>query len=157
MFYPCILSSCWKYIKNILARFLFPTIRKEVELQRRKEYSKKRGAELREIFSVSDISSLKTRAARNYLEHFDKYLEEWIESTKSDKNIDLSWGSLDKIMTMDPDFESGDFLRYFDDKKFIIVFSKFSFELKPIIGAIQELLTKIEQMKPNTQESCPNA
>lgn len=83
-----------------MARFLFPTIRKEVELQRRKEYSKKRGAELREIFSVSDISSLKTRAARNYLEHFDKYLEEWIESTKSDKNIDLSWGSLDKIMTM---------------------------------------------------------
>ena len=44
---------------------------------------RKRGAKLRESLSVGDNSPLKKREFRNYLEHFDEHLEDWVETTKS--------------------------------------------------------------------------
>jgi hypothetical protein len=104
-----------------------------------------RGDELRKSLSVDGDSPLGIRKPRNYLEHFDEYLQEWIESTKNYRYIDTSFGSLKLIKVLDPDFENGDFLRFFDYQLRVIVFSKFSFDLKPIIKAIDELLTKVRR------------
>jgi len=104
-----------------------------------------RGDALRKYLSIKDDSPLGIRKPRNYLEHFDEYLQEWIESTKNHRYIDSSFGSLELIKVSDPDFEKGDFLRFFDYQLWVIVFSKFSFDLKPIIKAIDELLTKVRR------------
>ena len=107
-------------------------------------------AELRQSLSVGDDSPLAKRTPRNYLEHFDNRLEKWAKSTKSHRYIDLSIGSLDEIKAKDPDADPGDFLRFFDYKKFAVYFRGDLYELQPIIESIQALCTKaeVEASKP---------
>ena len=109
-----------------------------------KEHRSERGAALRKSLSVGEDSPLRNRDPRNYLEHFDEYLDEWVASTKSGKYVDISYGCLDKIKEGDPDVELKDFLRYFDCKTFSVILSGDSYSLQPLIDAIQELRAKVE-------------
>ncbi len=103
-----------------------------------------RGDALRKNLSIGDDSpfSWQNRGARNYLEHFDEYLEEWIKLGRT-HYADSSFGSLDLIKAKEDGLELRDFLRYFDYKTFTLIFSGDPYDLKPIIKSINELLIKV--------------
>lgn len=79
-----------------------------------KEYLRRK-RELRKNLSIKDDSSLKNRKFRNYLEHFDQELQNWVETTKSQTYIDLSFGPLDKNSLIELGHDPKDILRYFNN------------------------------------------
>ena len=94
----------------------------------KKEYSD-RGDALRKDLSVENGSPLGIRTPRNYLEHFDVYLQEWIGSAENHRYIDNSFGSLKLIKVDDPGFEKGDFFRFFDYQLWVIFLVSFRLTL----------------------------
>ncbi len=113
--------------------------------KRNSKYSD-RGDALRNDLSIKDDSpvSWENRGARNYLEHFDEYLEEWIE-LKRPRYADISFGEYDEAKAKRDGLELIDFLRYFDCKAFRLLFSGEWYELEPIVRSIRELLEKVKR------------
>ena len=105
----------------------------------------KRGAKLRKSLCIDDNSPLKKREFRNYLEHFDERLENWVKTTKSGTYIDLSFGFLDKDSLIRLGHDLKDILRYFNYKEFVVIFRKEFLALQPTIDAIKELKKKAEE------------
>lgn len=105
-----------------------------------------RGDALRKNLSIGNDSpfSPSYRKARNYLEHFDEYLEKWIKLGR-DRFVDSSFGSLDLIKAKEDKVELRDFLRYFDYKTFSLIFSGDLYDLKPIINSVANLLEKVRR------------
>jgi hypothetical protein len=111
------------------------------------EAMNERGIELRKLFSVDQNSPLikkpESKAPRDYLEHFDAFLQEWIEKTKDLEHVEYvhrSMGSLRKVMEMESRPHLENFLQYFDHEQYTLVFRGDKYPLKPVIDAIEKLL-----------------
>jgi hypothetical protein len=105
----------------------------------------KRGAMLRKSLSIGDNSPLKRREFRDYLEHFDERLENWVKATRSQSYIDLSFGFLDKETLIDLGHDPKDILRYFNHEEFVVIFRDDTLSLRPSIDAVKELKMKAEE------------
>jgi hypothetical protein len=57
-------------------------------LKSKTEYEK-RGEELRTLFKIEKTVAFRNRCPRNYLEHFDERLEDWVLETKDHNVIDI--------------------------------------------------------------------
>lgn len=118
-----------------------------------------RKEKLRKSLCIREDSPLGDRRFRNYLEHFDRELQNWVEATTSDNYVDLSFGSLDKVKKIHSSSDLRNFLRYFDDKKLVIVFRGDERDLSPIVDAITELRKKvveeIENLNRENREESP--
>ena len=116
---------------------------------------KERGVELRKSLSVGEDSPLiKLRPPRDYMEHFDAYLQQWIEETKHLKDVTYahrSIGPLNKIKELKDKPELKDFLQFFDYEQYILVFRGAEYPLKRIIEAVKKLLEEIE-IKTSTEQ-----
>jgi hypothetical protein len=115
---------------------------------------------LRQRLSILDNSPLSNRNFRNYLEHFDRELQDWVDTTRSENYIDLSFGILNEAGLIDLGHHIEDVLRYFNYEESTVIFRGNSAELTPIIDAIKELKEKVEQeietfkQKNKEEKSC---
>lgn len=106
-----------------------------------------RGVELRKVLSVEEKSPVLKREARDYLEHFDAFLQQWIEETKHLDYVSYahrSIGSLRRIKEGENAPELKNFLQFFDYEQYILVFRGAEYRLQPIIEAVEKLLKEIE-------------
>jgi hypothetical protein len=112
-----------------------------------KETMKGRGVELRTSFGVDDNSLLEPRTFRNHFEHFDERLEEWVTSSQRRNFVDSNIGPPGMIVGLD----AGDFLRNFDTTNYAVTFRGDTYNLRPIIDAIEKLyaMAIVEASKPH--------
>ncbi len=94
-----------------------------------------RGNELRLSLAVPDPSPLEPRTFRNHFEHFDERLEAWASSSQRHNFVDSNIGPAGSISG--PDL--ADFLRNFDTTKYAVTYRGDTFELRPIIAALEAL------------------
>jgi hypothetical protein len=115
-----------------------------------------RGAELRRSLSVDKDSPLiKSRPPRDYLEHFDAFLQEWIEETKNLEYVHYvhrSIGSLRKVKEKGGAPDPKNFLQYFDYEQCMLLFRGAEYPLEPVIKAIKKLLEEIESRTSSRQK-----
>jgi hypothetical protein len=102
--------------------------------------SAERGRTLREILEVPDDSPLQPRRFRNHFEHYDERLEGWAQSSAQRNYIDSCVGPLDRMFGTS--FHPEDYHRNFDPGPYVLTFRGDTYELRPIIGALRELVPK---------------
>lgn len=93
------------------------------------------GPELRAGLDVEENSPLKPRTFRNHFEHFDERLERWAASPAPRTLADSNIGLVSAISGLELD----DQLRYFDPTTFAVTFRGDTYQLRPIIEAIQAI------------------
>ncbi|MGX1469004.1 hypothetical protein ACUW84_001586 [Bacillus sp. 153480031-1] len=95
--------------------------------------------ELRRKLGVSEDSKLKHRKMRNFFEHFDEHIEEWVRNGRSSIFIDSNIGPKTAIGIVD----SGEyqFMRNFDHETGIITFKQHEYDMKEIIEEIYKIYT----------------
>lgn len=103
-----------------------------------KKYEK-RGEELTTMFNVEQTDAFHDRCPRNYLEHFDEYLEDWVVRTK-DHNV------ADRDIFPNPSFITGnvDFLRVYFTRNRVFRCGDDEYELDPIYNSIVKLSGEVE-------------
>lgn len=105
-----------------------------------------RGVELKKSLSIKKTSPVLKRDARNYLEHFDTILQEWIEETKRRRYVPYvhrSIGSIRRAKKRADSPNPKDYLQFFDHERYILLFRGVQYRLNPIIRAAKKLLRKI--------------
>ena len=94
-----------------------------------------RGQTLRRVLAVEESSPLRSRTFRNHFEHFDERLESWATSSShrglADSNINIQG----RIRGADP----GDYLRNLEASSSSVTFCGDTYELAPVMQAIQRL------------------
>lgn len=105
-----------------------------------------RGTDLRASLGVRNDSVLAPRRFRNHFEHFDERLEEWARSSNTHTFVDSNIMSPGAIVGP----PQRDFLRNFDPTTWTLTFRGDTYELMPVIRAMQELwqTASKEQSKP---------
>lgn len=106
----------------------------------------KRGQELRESLGVGEDSPLKAHEFADHFEHFDKRLESWYVSSEDHRFFDSYTEPLDVLAETAPE----DRFRGFQTEKNAVLFHGESYELGPVIGAVEELARRAESemLKP---------
>jgi hypothetical protein len=94
-----------------------------------------RGPELRAGLAVEEDSPLAPRTLRNHFEHFDERLEEWAVSPGPRKVVDSNIGPVSAISGYDPK----SLLRHFDPATFTVIFRGETYDLPPVIEAIEAI------------------
>jgi hypothetical protein len=94
-----------------------------------------RGPELRNGLAVEEDSPLAPRTLRNRFEHFDVWLEAWAVSSAPRGFVDSNIGPASMVSGFDP----GHCLRNFDTVNFAVTFQGETYQLGPIIEAIQAI------------------
>lgn len=89
-----------------------------------------RGKELRERLGIADDSPLKTRAARNHLQHFDERLDKWAAATKDGNYIDNNLGPRANFPKDKP------VLRHFDPFAGIFTFGDEAFDIGLLVREV---------------------
>jgi len=108
----------------------------------------KRGEELRKIFDIKDDSPFHSRDARNYFEHFDERIENWVMSSKSHVFADTNIGSLKGNIKMIGNLGPKDYMRHFDQTTWTIFFSGDEYKLDVVIKAVEDLYEKAQKNIP---------
>lgn len=103
------------------------------------EYEK-RGQELRTLFKVEETVAFRNRCPRNYLEHFDERLEDWVIQTK-DHNV------VDRGILPNASFFTGnvDYLRVFFSRNRVFTCGNDEYELDPIYDSIVKLSENVDK------------
>lgn len=114
-----------------------------------------RGIELRKFFSIDQDSPLIKKSEskvmpRDYLEHFDAFLQEWIIATQGQdvQYAHRSIGPSKKRIEMKEAKEIGcqteidikNVLQFFDYEDYVVVLGGKEYYLRPVIEAIEKLL-----------------
>lgn len=107
-----------------ISRFLWPS---------NKKYER-RGAFLRSVFKVSDSSSLRERKLRNMVEHFDEYLDDYLEECFAGRIIPDYFGSKPLGQRVPVKF----FRAYFTNTGEFEVMGQI-FRIQPIVDEIQRI------------------
>jgi len=101
-----------------------------------------RREKLRNWLSIEQSSSLKPRKFRNYPEHYDMELEEWIAKSKDGMLVDSNIGPID----LDPGTAPGSiaYMRNFDPVRFTLILKDEEYQIREIVKAINDLTQKIK-------------
>ena len=98
-----------------------------------KKGNAQRGRDLRRLLEVREDSPIAPRSFRNYYEHFDEWLDRWAKDAHS--YIDSHIGSRQMFGNPDP----SECFRTFDPEQQTLEFQGYSYDLKIILPAIEEL------------------
>jgi len=107
-----------------------------------------RGEELRNIFNIKNDSPFQSRDARNYFEHFDERIENWIASSKTHVFADTNIGPLKGQAKMIGNLGPRDYMRHFDQTTWTLFFSGDEYKLNVIIKAVEDLYEKVQKIVP---------
>lgn len=110
-----------------------------------KKFAKDRSVYLRKRFEIEDGSPLRSREARNCLEHFDEWLDSWATSSKRKNFVDsnISSGPISNAIS---GIDEGDFLRNLDRKDMILSLFGKQYDLRQMRDAIADLEKKLRSM-----------
>jgi hypothetical protein len=97
---------------------------------------------LRNSLSIKQSFPLKPRKFRNYAEHYDMELEEWVAKSKDEMLIDSSIGTINS----DPNTPPGPiaYMRNFDPVRFTLIFRDEEYQVREIAKAVGDLTQKIK-------------
>jgi hypothetical protein len=105
-----------------------------------------RGPELRAGLAVEEDSPLAPRTLRNHFEHFDVRLEQWAVSSKKRVFADSCIGLANLIRGHQAaGVTPEDYLRNFDPVNFAVTFRGETYQLRPIIEAIQAIHQRVTE------------
>ena len=108
-----------------ISRFFWPS--------NKKIYYKIRGKKLKEVYRVSDSSILKNRDMRNYIEHFDEKLDDFLKEFDTWTVMQKYVGPLSYVNDNRTFFRA-----YFYDKQIFKILNV-EYEIKPIIDEIRRI------------------
>lgn len=133
-----------------VASLLWPNPRKmggenRDDFKRREQFANERGKDLRKFLSLPDIAKghvLVNRELRNCLEHFDLYLDQFLQEKKPNFFADL----IVKPNFSDFDVRPDSCIRFLAmaDVEFMFLGKKFS--LKPLAEALAKLRTTVDEV-----------
>jgi hypothetical protein len=122
-----------------------------------KEVLKKRAQQrrhLRALLGVAENSILKLSPEfRNHFEHLDERIEEWVEESTNHNLADDIIGPPNAIVGLDP----RDMMRRYDPSSHILSFRGETFEIVPLVRAIEALLPIAEREVNKPHWETPNA
>jgi hypothetical protein len=95
-----------------------------------------RGQTLREILKITDDNPLKTRVARNHLQHFDERLDTWAATTKDGNYVDNNTGSRAGFSLP----KGTQVLRHYDPSTGVFTFQSEDFDVNRLAEEIQKVL-----------------
>ena len=101
-----------------------------------------RSENLRNSLLIKQSFPLKPRKFRNYPEHYDMELEEWVAKSKDGMLVDSNIGPID----LDPSTPPGPiaYVRNFDPVRFTLIFRDEEYQIREIAKAISDLTQKIK-------------
>ncbi len=99
-----------------------------------------RAKDLRSILSVSDSSPLAIRQFRNFFEHYDFQLDDWIKQSNTQLVYDSNVGPIESVIKSSN--KSTSIIRHFDLGKSILYFRAKEYPINLIVKALQELKVK---------------
>jgi len=97
---------------------------------------------LRNSLSIEQSSPLKPRKFRNYPQHYDMELEEWIAKSKDGMLVDSNIGPIDLYPGSPPG--SIAYKRNFDPERFTLILKDEEYQIQEIVKAINDLMQKIK-------------
>jgi hypothetical protein len=97
---------------------------------------------LRNSLSIEQSSPLIPRKFRNYPEHYDIELEEWIAKSKDEMLVDSNIGPIDLDPATPP--SSISYMRNFDPVRFTLILKDEEYQIREIVKAINDLTQKIK-------------
>ena len=100
-----------------------------------------RGTQLRSILSVKDDSPLGKRDFRNFFEHYDFQLENWLKQVDNQPIYDSNIGPIESVIR---NSSKSLMIRHFDQYKSIIYFRGKEYHVNPVVNAIKELKSRME-------------
>ena len=100
--------------------------------------------DLRNILSIDKSSPLANRHFRNFFEHYDFQLEDWVKKSSTQLVYDSNVGPIESVIKSSN--ESVAIIRHFDQYESIIYFRGKQYDVKPVVEALQELKAKTESM-----------
>ena len=101
-----------------------------------------RAKDLRTILSVREPSPLEKRSFRNFFEHYDFELEDWVSGSNKQLVYDSNVGPIELIIKSSNKPTS--IIRHFDQYKSVIFYRGRQYHLKPVVEALKELKVKAE-------------
>jgi hypothetical protein len=101
-----------------------------------------RAKDLRTTLSVSESSPLANRRMRNFFEHYDFQLDDWVKESNTQLVYDSNVGAIESVIKSSN--KSTSIIRHFDQSKSILYFRAKEYPIKPIVKALQELKAKTE-------------
>jgi len=102
----------------------------------RNEEMAERRVDLRQSLSVNDNSVLQSRTMRNSFEHFNERLERWVEESGPGMVVDSNVMPRGAIAGLDAE----NYLRNFDPNSWTLIFRDETFELRPLIQAVNQVV-----------------
>ena len=99
---------------------------------------KERGEFLRNLLNVDQSAPFRIRDPRNHFEHFDERLDDWFLQSTHHNIIDTSIGG-DNIINGPIDF-----MRFFNNERFVFRFRGDEYPINPIRDALEALVAKVE-------------
>jgi hypothetical protein len=109
------------------------------------ERAKNRADTLRNILNLPEEHPLKDRKLRNYLEHYDTRLDDWVYSSTHHNYIDMNIGP--KNFMGGNTIQSSDIMRHFDPATNLFIFRGEEFDLQEIATEIKRVALKIEAIQ----------
>ncbi|KWV60839.1 hypothetical protein AS156_27795 [Bradyrhizobium macuxiense] len=104
-----------------------------------------RGQELRELLSVKDDNYLHNHELRNRLQHFDEYLDDWIDKPQTEAHIgDLL---VDSVVKVNGKRIYG--LREFDSATTTYIFNGKEFLIGRMAEAARSLMNDLQKLPPH--------
>jgi hypothetical protein len=95
-----------------------------------------RARDLRTFLSISNSSPLAIRQFRNFVEHYDFQLDDWVKQSNAELVYDSNVGPMKSVIKSSDKTIS--IIRHFDQSKSIIYY------IEPVVKALQELKAKTE-------------
>ncbi len=101
-----------------------------------------RANDLRSILSVSNSSPLAIRQFRNFFEHYDFQLDNWVKQSNAELVYDSNVGPIKSVIKSSD--KSISIIRHFDQGTSVIYFRGKEYYIEPVVKALQELKAKTE-------------
>ena len=136
------LSALLRAVADI-SKIFWPQNKKNYEHQRR-------GRELRERFSIPDDSPLCSRDMRNRIDHSDEYFQEWMKSHVAFQRMGTNYGPATMLPLNAP------WLGFFDAPTKTILFLDVTWQITPVMEAIDDLLSKVKKDIPQLMKNAGN-
>lgn len=100
--------------------------------------------QLRAILHIDEDSPLGKRSFRNFFEHYDFQLQDWIKEVNNREVFDSNIGPIESVIKGSD--KSRLIIRQFDQHKRIIYFRNREYHIIPVVDALKELKVKTEKV-----------
>lgn len=133
-----------------VSKLLWGSKRSDPEMQQKQDEQR---ARLRASLGVPDDSPLRSRKFRNLLEHFDREIEHWAETTRNRNLLDGHIGPPGSVSGLN----WRDHFRTFDPATATLTIRRMKLELQPIATALEQLAPVATQAWMGDQDPPPSS